>query len=848
MEKSPVRHPKRPYHKDRESGNYYDRRGGRRDDRRRGMLLATDLTCFANSFIDSSPYHKRRRSTSPSSRSTHEKYTHVDRIDSQSLREYNNSPDNSNNSSISFKEASHKNKRNKPRDRDSDNLYHRFGGKKDTFEEDSNETKAVQQNKFNDQNDERNSRWSGPSRHRKSSRSPSKSPQPYRRNKGHRAGSTSPSRSRLKSRDSNHGRSAAHFPVYDDQNPSTPPSEKPNENNQQDIPNHESKQTSFSSTHQPSQILPDDRGKIKISLSGRRNPKEIPKGPSAYERPRGRNQFQRYNNFDSKYHKNRDRDRDQADFKDWDHDRDQDLEKDRDQERDSDRKEDREEDRDQDRDNDRLRESDRDRDRDRNRDRHRHREQARDYDRKRDYRDYKDRRDFRDSRSHRDDRDFGDKREARNYRDSKGYRDSREPRDHRNWRDRLDQRDTRDTRPSNDPSDLSDVEEDKSANQQVKTYTDDHPDEAKTATVTPPLIKKAQYGVVEYASESVYKRISQIGEGTYGKVYKAVNAQNEKMVALKRLRMESERDGFPITAMREIKLLQSLRHPNIVSLVEMMVEKSQVYMVFEYLDHDLAGILSHPQLTFSEGNIKYLFKQMVEGLAYLHHRGILHRDIKGSNILLSNTGLVKIADFGLARSIDLLNPDALYTNRVITLWYRPPELLLGATKYNGAADMWGLGCILAEFFVRKALFQAHDEIGQIKAIYSVMGTPLENGWPEAVELPWYQLIPPKEPRLSQFVAKLAERIPKQAVDLILKLLTLNPKLRYTAEQTLQDAYFSEEPKLERPVQLESLTEEWHDFEAKQRRRKKKEGSVRPVPKDDFKEEPTTDTKIETKDE
>lgn len=329
-----------------------------------------------------------------------------------------------------------------------------------------------------------------------------------------------------------------------------------------------------------------------------------------------------------------------------------------------------------------------------------------------------------------------------------------------------------------------------------------------------------KYGVIEYMPESVYKRVSQIGEGTYGKVYKAINIQTTRMVALKRLRMESEKDGFPITAIREIKLLQSLRHPNIVSLVEMMVEKNHVYMVFEYLDHDLAGILSHPQLMFNEGHIKYLFKQITEGLDYMHQRGVLHRDIKGSNILLSNKGVVKIADFGLARSIDLLNPDAHYTNRVITLWYRPPELLLGETNYDGSVDIWGLGCIFAEFFIRKALFQSKDSIGQLRAIYSLMGTPIENGWPEAATLPWYQLIPPKEPKKSQILAKLGNIIPEAALNLIMKLLKLNPKLRYTANDVLRDNYFTTDPKPTRPIQLEELTEEWHDFEAKMRRKKK----------------------------
>jgi CTD kinase subunit alpha len=170
--------------------------------------------------------------------------------------------------------------------------------------------------------------------------------------------------------------------------------------------------------------------------------------------------------------------------------------------------------------------------------------------------------------------------------------------------------------------------------------------------------------------------------------------------------MESERDGFPVTAMREIKLLQSLRHQNIVRLYEMMVSHGKsyvmeisrlihlssgsVYMVFEYMDHDLTGILSQTQFSFTDANLKSLCHQMLAGLAYLHHKGVIHRDIKGSNILINNRGELKLADFGLARFYQKRRRSD-YTNRVITLWYRPPELLFGATVYGPEVDMWSAG-------------------------------------------------------------------------------------------------------------------------------------------------------------
>ncbi|KAJ1972200.1 kinase subunit of RNA polymerase II carboxy-terminal domain kinase I [Dimargaris xerosporica] len=228
-----------------------------------------------------------------------------------------------------------------------------------------------------------------------------------------------------------------------------------------------------------------------------------------------------------------------------------------------------------------------------------------------------------------------------------------------------------------------------------------------------------------------YERLRQVGEGTYGKVYKARRRAPPSssprsptpLVALKRIRMESEREGFPITAMREIKLLTSLNHPNIVNLLETLAAKDgSIYIIFEYMDYDLAGLIAHPQWQLEATHIKCLMHQMLSGLAYLHGKGVLHRDIKGSNLLLNQRGQLKFTDFGLARRFDPAHMHD-YTNRVITMWYRPPELLLGATLYGPPADLWGLGCLMLELFTRKPAFAGVDEISQLDAIYRVLGTP-----------------------------------------------------------------------------------------------------------------------------
>lgn len=172
-------------------------------------------------------------------------------------------------------------------------------------------------------------------------------------------------------------------------------------------------------------------------------------------------------------------------------------------------------------------------------------------------------------------------------------------------------------------------------------------------------------------------------------------------------------------------------------------------MVFDYLDHDLTGILLHPNVTFTPGNLKSLMGQLLRGLDYIHWRGVLHRDLKGSNILLSKTGDLKIADFGLAKFYDRSRRNDL-TNRVITQWYKPPELLFGETVYGAEVDMWSAGCIFLELFTRRPVFQGQDEIHQLDVIYKIMGTPSEAAWPQLKSLPWYELVKPKKEIPSSF--------------------------------------------------------------------------------------------------
>ncbi len=302
-------------------------------------------------------------------------------------------------------------------------------------------------------------------------------------------------------------------------------------------------------------------------------------------------------------------------------------------------------------------------------------------------------------------------------------------------------------------------------------------------------------------STSVYYRKpgneSVVGSGTYGKVFKAIHVYTKELAALKKIRMDGEKDGFPVTAIREIKLLQSLKHDNVVCLQEVMVEHNDCFMVFEYLSHDLTGLLNHPSFKLEHAHKKHLGKQLFEGLNYLHRRGVLHRDIKAANILVSNTGQLKLADFGLARFFAKRGkPD--YTNRVITIWYRSPELLLGETQYGPAVDIWSAACVMIEIFTKHAIFPGDGgEINQLDKIYNVLGTPTRSEWPGLVEMAWFELLRPTERRANTFAEKYQERLTPAAFELLQTMFLYDPAYRPTAGDVLEHPYFTTEDPIPR---------------------------------------------------
>ncbi|KAI4292534.1 negative regulator of the PHO system [Pancytospora philotis] len=207
-----------------------------------------------------------------------------------------------------------------------------------------------------------------------------------------------------------------------------------------------------------------------------------------------------------------------------------------------------------------------------------------------------------------------------------------------------------------------------------------------------------------------------IGAGTYAKVYKAVDIETGEIVALKKIKL-NEKEGMPSTALREISLLRSLSHRNILSIIQVIHREDMLTIVFEYIEYDLISYIER------FGSIVALVGQLVGGVQHLHSKKIVHRDLKPQNILVSSSGVLKIADFGLARSLNAT--DFSYSPEVVTLWYRAPELLLGKTNYSCEIDIWSLGCIIYEMFVRKPLFPGDSNSTQLELCNKLSFSRLE---------------------------------------------------------------------------------------------------------------------------
>lgn len=314
---------------------------------------------------------------------------------------------------------------------------------------------------------------------------------------------------------------------------------------------------------------------------------------------------------------------------------------------------------------------------------------------------------------------------------------------------------------------------------------------------------------------SDFEVIKKIGQGTFGVVQKAKDRKTGQVVALKQLINLSAKEGFPITALREITILKKLHHPNILKIIGMIHEEPKTasrqdlvtqrgafYTISPYMSLDLVGLLQNPAISMTQPIIKCLLLQILKGIEYIHAQRYLHRDIKAANILLDPQGVVKVADFGLARIYHGKKPvkgggpgggERNYTALVVTRWYRPPELLLGERKYTTAVDLWGVGCVFGELFTKKPILVGSSDANQAQLIFDLVGPPNKASWPGASLLP-------NKPDLNigltckrSLESRFLPLMGDSGTDLLSRMLTLDPLQRYNALDALDHDYFKTDP-------------------------------------------------------
>jgi len=262
------------------------------------------------------------------------------------------------------------------------------------------------------------------------------------------------------------------------------------------------------------------------------------------------------------------------------------------------------------------------------------------------------------------------------------------------------------------------------------------------------------------------------------------------LVALKRIKLDSDDEGLPATAIKEISLLKGLDHPNIVRLHEVIHEEKKLTLVFEYLDLDLKKLMDEKKRKgekLSSEAIKSFLYQLFQGIAYCHDQKVLHRDLKPQNLLINRKAELKLADFGLARSFGI--PVRSKSHEVVTLWYRPPDVLMGSTKYSATIDIWSTGCIFAEMVTSKPLFPGKNNADQLQQIFKVLGTPTEKDWPGMKSLPeydpnWFSYPPQK-------LTAVVPGLDADGYDILQQMLQFDPTKRISSKAALKHPYFKD---------------------------------------------------------
>ncbi|DAA75169.1 TPA_exp: Uncharacterized protein A8136_1920 [Trichophyton benhamiae CBS 112371] len=303
-----------------------------------------------------------------------------------------------------------------------------------------------------------------------------------------------------------------------------------------------------------------------------------------------------------------------------------------------------------------------------------------------------------------------------------------------------------------------------------------------------------------------YVKDKKLGEGTYAVVYLGhLRDDPTSLVAIKKIKLNAEyKDGLSMDAIREVKYLQELSHPNVIALHDVFSSKDQnLNLVLEFLPlGDLEMLIKDNSIQYGVADIKAWISMLARGVWFCHKNFILHRDIKPNNLLIASDGEVKLADFGLARSF--ADPYLNMTHQVITRWYRPLELLFGARQYSGAVDIWSMGMVFAELILRVPFAAGNTDMDQISKICAAFGAPTEENWPGVTKLPNY--VPIEENHViplqgREFFLRQFPTAGPLGADLLASMLKLDPRKRITATQVLQHQWWLAEPK---PTKNEDL--------------------------------------------
>lgn len=283
-----------------------------------------------------------------------------------------------------------------------------------------------------------------------------------------------------------------------------------------------------------------------------------------------------------------------------------------------------------------------------------------------------------------------------------------------------------------------------------------------------------------------FQFLERLGGGTFGVVFKVQDRSTGSIFALKAARFPHGGNGVPWHVMREVAVLRWLNHPNIVGLKQVFHINQKLYLIFEFVENDLKNLIDSVGF-LDQAFIKSCMFQLIQGVHCCHKRRVLHRDLKPQNILVSSTGALKIADFGLTRVCGL--PAYVQRHQIGTMGYLAPEFLLHARTYSMPTDMWSVGCVFAEMVTTRPLFQCASEIGQLFKMFQTLGTPTNETWEGVTTLPCYN---PNFPRWrKRHIGETAFNLCSDGLDLLSQLLTYDPNKRITAQDALCHPYFAD---------------------------------------------------------